>query len=130
MWRYIHKHGWQEIFLGCTSALIYLRSKDILHNIKSDNILIETTESSTVPAVLVDFNKACLSDEGRFHTSSPAEKKMYRRNHPQVAPEVREGYSRQKFASDIYAFGRIVYRINDIMLTIPFLHSLSLICCL
>ena len=125
----IHKNGWQQVLLGCTSALIYLRSKDILHNdIKSDNILIETAESGAVRAVLVDFNKACLSGEGRFYTLSPSEKKKYIKNHPQVAPEVREGYRCQTFASDLYAFGRIVYKINDIMLIIPYLHSLSLLC--
>ena len=72
----MHKNGWQQVLLGCTSALIYLRSKDILHNdIKCDNILIETTESGSVRAILVDFNKACLSGEGRFYTLSPPEKK-------------------------------------------------------
>ena len=69
-------------------------------------------------AVLVDFNKACLSGEGRFYTLSPLEKKKYIKNHPQVAPEG-EGYRCQTFASDVYAFGRIVYKINDIMFTIP-----------
>ena len=125
----MHKSGWQQVLLGCTSALIYLRSKDILHNdIKCDNILIETTESGSVRAILVDFNKACLSGEGRFYTLSPSEKKRYAKNHPQIAPEVREGYRCQTFASDLYAFGRIVYKINDIILTISHLHSLSLLC--
>lgn len=121
--------GWQQVLLGCTSALIYLQSKDILHNdIKCDNILIESTELGTVRAVLVDFNKACPSDSARFYTLSPADKRKYIKNHPQVAPEVREGYRCQSFASDIYAFGRVMFKINDLMLTIPFLNSLSLLC--
>ena len=125
----IRKSGWQQVLVGCTSALIYLQSKDILHNdIKSDNILIETTESGAVRAVLIDFNKACLAGEGRFYTLTPSEKKKYIKNHPQIAPEVREGYGCQTFASDLYAFGRIMYKINDIILTIPYLHSLSLLC--
>lgn len=86
----IQKSGWQQVLLGCTSALIYLQSKDILHDdIKSDNILIETTESGAVCAILVDFNKACLSGEGRFYALSPSEKK-YINNHPQVAPEEKD----------------------------------------
>ena len=102
--------------------------RDSHNDIKSDNILIETTESGAVCAILVDFNKACLSGEGRFYALSPSEKKMYIKNHPLVAPEVREGCGCQTFASDLYAFGRIVYKVNDIMLTIPYLHSLSLLC--
>ena len=125
----IDESGWQQVLLGCTSALTYLESKYILHNdIKSDNILIQTVESGAVHAVIIDFNKACLSGEGRFYTLSLTQKKKYMKNHPQIAPEVREGYRRHTFSSDIYAFGRIVYKINDMSLNIPYLHSLSLLC--
>ena len=122
-------NGWQQVLLGCTSALMYLQSKYILHNdIKCDNILIESTELGTVRAVLVDFNKACRSDCACFYTLSPADKRKYVKNHPQVPPEVREGNRCQSFASDIYAFGRVMFKINDLMLTIPFSNSLSLLC--
>ena len=57
----LNRHHWRQVLLGCLSALVYLKSKCILHNdIKSDNILIEKLPPtfSEVRAVLIDFNKA------------------------------------------------------------------------
>lgn len=59
---------WTQVLLGCSSALVYLKSKRILHNdIKSDNILIEKLppQFTEVRAVLIDFNKACLFREAQ-----------------------------------------------------------------
>ena len=120
--------AWKQILVGCTSALVYLQSKHILHNdIKTDNVLIEST-SSGVRAILIDFNKACLSCEAKLYKLSLEEKRKYSKFHPQIAPEVRNGSQRQSFASDIYSFGRIMYKINDIALMVPYVNSLSSLC--
>ena len=126
--RLLDSKAWRQILLGCTSALVYLQSKHILHNdIKTDNVLIEST-SSGVRAILIDFNKACLSCDAKVYKLSSEEKRRYSKYHPQIAPEVRNGSQRQSFASDIYSFGRILYKVNDIALVVPCVNSLSLLC--
>lgn len=72
--RLLDTKAWRQILLGCTSALMYLQSKHILHNdIKTDDVLIEST-SSGVKAVLIDFNKACLSCDAKLYKLSSEEK--------------------------------------------------------
>ena len=119
---------WKQVLLGSTSALVYLQAKDILHNdIKTDNILIERI-SNGVRALLIDFNKACHSDEGQVYKLSHKEKEKYAKHHPQIAPEVRCGFQKQSFASDMYSFGRVLYKINSKVLKIPCLSSMSVMC--
>ena len=59
---------------------------------------------------------------------STSEKEVYRKSHPQVAPDVRDGYCKQSTASDIYSFGRILSSINEEKLSIPVLASMSDMC--
>ena len=41
----LNPSDWKEVLIGCVSALVYLQTKNILHNdIKSDNIIIERLE--------------------------------------------------------------------------------------
>ena len=118
--------NWKQVLLGSTSALVYLQAKGILHNdIKTDNILIERLSGSDV---LIDFNKACRSDEGQVYKLSHEKKDKYAQHHPQVAPEVRCGIERQSFASNMYSFGRVLHKINSKVLKIPCLDSMSAVC--
>ena len=71
----VGEHQWKQVLLGCTSALMYLQTKKILHNdIKADNILIEEV-TNDVRAVLIDFNKACSVDNGKLYYLSPEQQK-------------------------------------------------------
>ena len=119
---------WKQIILGSISALVYLNDKRILHNdIKTDNILIERLPSG-IRSVLIDFNKACHSDEGQLYHLSAKEKERYATRHPQIAPEVRCGIKKQSFASDMYSFGRVLHKINSNALKLPCLDSMSTLC--
>lgn len=126
----ITPHNWKQILLGITSALVYLKSKSILHNdIKSDNILIEMLpmDYSTARSVLIDFNKACFEEDGVMYKLSSEERKKYAKHYPQVAPEIRCGTGKQTFASDIYSFGRVLQKIS-MELQICALTKLSSLC--
>ena len=66
-----------------------------------------------VCAVLIDFNKACLSCDAQRYNLSKQEK-IYAEHHPHIAPEVRSGDQVQSFASDVYSMGLIIGKINVI----------------
>ena len=120
---------WRQVLLGCTSALVYLKTKSILHNdIKNDNVLVERVSDHEIRAVIIDFNKACFLHEGHLYQLTPEQKMKYSKYHPQIAPEVCNGFQKQSFASDIYAFGRVLQKINSVALKVPCIGSLSLLC--
>lgn len=127
----LNRHHWRQVLLGCLSALVYLKSKCILHNdIKSDNILIGKLPStfSEVRAVLIHFNKACLRSEAQRYTLSSKEREYYAKHYSQIAPEVRNGCETQSFSSDIYSLGHVIKKINTAILEIPCICSLAELC--
>ena len=135
----LHKHKanisnnqWRQLLLGCCNALVYLKEKSVLHNdIKSDNILVERMPPRfiEVRAVLIDFNKACLSCDARRYNLSKQEKIYYAEHHPHIAPEVHSGDQVQSFASDVYSMGRIISKVNVIAMgEVPCICSMAELC--
>lgn len=123
--------NWKQVILGLVSALNYICSKNVIHNdIKSDNVLIEMLgdDYADARAILIDFNKACLLDEGKLYKLSKENEKKYAKSHPQIAPEVRRGLAKQSFASDVYSTGRVLHKINSMCLQIACIQSLSELC--
>ncbi len=119
---------WKRVVLRGTTALAYLQCKGILHNdIKADNIVIEKLPPNynQCRSILIDFGKACYVAETTLYHLSPEQKERYKAHHPQVAPEVRNGVSTQSFASDMYAFGRVLRQINLLKLKLPVVSHLA-----
>ena len=89
----------------------------ILHNdLKSDNIVLTPCLSSNrVNPVIIDFGKACSSNEGKLYHLSKKERNKYKMNHPQVAPDLRDGLCAQREASDIFSFWRIMCMISSLL---------------
>ena len=74
-------------------------NKGFLHNdLKLDNIVIGNTMS--------------LSD---------TERDVYKREHSQIAPDLRDGLVAQSILTDVYSLGRIIKSCNSV-----FLHSAKL----
>ena len=98
-----------------TEAVKYLHSvAHFLHNdIKSDNILFANNHvaNEKFSVVLIDFNKATRTSDGKKYTLSAEEKTLYQSHCPHLAPEVIEGISKQTCASDIFAVGRLFKQI-------------------
>ena len=120
--------NWKVILLGLVSALKYIHQRDILHNdIKSDNIVIDG-RSSVPQSILIDFGKGCFVSDAKTYTLSLKERRRYAIDHPQVAPDLRDGHCRQSEYSDVYSVGRVLNQINDKFLHIPFLASYASLC--
>jgi serine/threonine protein kinase len=118
----------KAVIIGLMSAVKYLHDNNILHNdIKSDNVIVEYTASSA-KGVLVDLGKACYVADSRRYDLSKEERKKYSNNHPQIAPDLRDGHCSQSFASDIYSIGRVLSELNRLVLEVPALNSLSNMC--
>ena len=106
----------------------YIHAKGILHNdIKSDNIVLDN-QCAHIQSVLVDFGKACYTQDAKQYHLTATQQCLYEHNHPQVAPDLRDGLCKQSKLSDVYSFGRVMDSVNKISLNLPVLCSLSSQC--
>lgn len=64
--------------------------------------------------VIVDFGKACAINCGTLYRLSVKEREQYKVDHPQIAPDLRDGLCKQNEASDIYSLRRIMSRIDAV----------------
>ena len=122
--------NWKVILLGLVSALKYIHQNRVLHNdinLKSDNIMIDS-RSSVPQSILIDFGKGCFVSDAKTYTLSLKERRRYAIDHPQVAPDLRDGHCRQSEYSDVYSVGRVVNQVNDKFLHIAFLTSYASLC--
>ena len=121
-------NDWKVILMGGIAAIDYLCNRKIIHNdIKGDNMLIEylPPDYKSCRSILIDFGKACYISEAMLYNLSVEQKEFYKKNHPQIAPEVRNGLEMQSYCSDIYSYGRIFQQINEEMLKIPVLYKMA-----
>ncbi len=101
---------------------LHMKYKIIHNDLKSDNIVISPSGvGDFFRAVIIDFGKACATTCGKFYSLSVKDREQYKHDHPQIAPDLRDGCCKQTEASDIYSFGRTICRIN----TVKKIHSLK-----
>ena len=124
-------NDWKILLTGATAAMEYLCNEKIIHNdIKGDNILIEYLPPNykVCRAVLIDFGKACYTSDAMLYKLSEEQKEVYKKNYPQIAPEVRNGLAKQSYYSDMYSFGRVFQIVNEDILKIPVLYNMASLC--
>ena len=101
------------------SALEYLHeSVNVLHNdVKDDNIVLEkfchSSSSSSINAVLIDFNRACPVTDARVPLRNSKELRDKGEDH-----EVNQGLRKQSKAADCYSFGYFVKTVRRICTTL------------
>jgi len=120
---------WLNILRGVIHGLDYLHSNyKVIHNdIKGDNIVLDMKESS-IEGIIIDFGKACSISEGEYYTLSETKKEKYKRYHPHISPDLRDGVSKQSVLSDVYSYGRIVSAVNESKVKDEHLTQLSKNC--
>lgn len=123
----ISNDNWKNILI-VASAVLHLHSKGILYNdIKSDNIVLDG-HLSDIRSVLIDLGKGCFISDARIYKLSDYQKQIYKDEHPQIAPEVRDGRHKQSIYSDIYSLGRVVKKVNEKTLKLSCLSTYSSRC--
>jgi serine/threonine protein kinase len=92
------------------SGLEHLHTQcKILHNdLKDDNIAL----SKTLSQIRAVIGKACKISEGKYYSLTQEERKRYKTRHPQIAPDLCDGRSRQSVTTDVYSVGRVLSTIN------------------
>ena len=125
----ISSSQWKQIILGIISGIYYIHYKcDILHNdIKEDNIVLEINDGQ-FKAVLIYFGKACFIGNGKKYSLSLDDVTLYKRNHPHIPPDLRDGLCFQNRLSDVYSFGRLLLLVYEKVLPVPVLEPLSKEC--
>ena len=106
-----------DVLVGLCSGVQYVHTSGFLHNdLKLDNVVLGNSLSGNLKPYIIDFGKACLITKGRTYSLSDAEISMYKKEHPQVAPDLRDGLVKQTISSDIFSLGRIMKRCNSVMI--------------
>lgn len=98
-------------------GLQYVHTSGVLHNdLKLDNVVVGNSLSGTLKPYIIDFGKACPIIKGKKYFLTEEEVAVYKKEHPQVAPDLRDGLVQQSQATDIYSLGRILKRCNSVLL--------------
>ena len=108
-----HTFDWKLIMRQIVDGMELLhRRHKILHNdLKNDNILLSHDGGHFPHAIIADFGKACDIQCGKMYHLTVKERDVYKTDHPQIAPDLRDGHCKQSEASDVYSLGRIMYRM-------------------
>ena len=102
-----------NILKDVCSGLHFIHHKGFLHNdLKLDNIVIGSTLTQNMRPYIIDFGKACPIDNVKRYSLSEAQKELYKKDHPHIAPDLRDGLVTQSSSTDIYSLGRILKRCN------------------
>ena len=115
-----------QLVVQVCDGLRYVHGKGFLQNdLKLDNVVIGESLTQSVRAYIIDFGKACLLANGKRYHLTEEEKSLYKREHSQVAPDLRDGVVCQCVATDVYSFGRILKRVNATVLHSATLSTLA-----
>ena len=90
-------------------ALEYMHNKRTLHNdVKTNNIVLQETESDQLLPVVIAFGKACLIEEGKPLHLDKKQQTEYKRLYKHIAPEAIEGRQKESEASDVFSLRHVL----------------------
>lgn len=124
-----NKNGIKYLYQVAT-AVAYMHEKGYLHNdIKGNNIVLDGRQTEEVQARLTDFGKACHHTKGKWYHLTEEQQQEYKANHPQIAPDLRDGRVAQNAKTDVFALGRLIVKMCKMYSMGRELHKVAS-CCL
>ena len=103
-----------QLLLDISKGLQFIHDSGILHNdLKLDNVVFGSSITKPLRAYIVDFGKACSVRNGKTYQLLPEDKALYKKEHTQIAPDLRDGHTAQSQATDIYSLGRVIKKANQ-----------------
>ena len=109
-----------DMLISLCKGLQHVHTSGFLHNdLKLDNVVVGISLSGKLRPYIIDFGKACPVARGKKYSLKEEDIIIYKKEHPQVAPDLRDGLVQQSQATDIYSLGRILKRCNSVLLHSP-----------
>lgn len=111
----LSKAVFSDILVGVCKGLKYIHEKGFLHNdLKLDNVVLGNSISKMYLPYIIDFGKSCRIASGKRYTLTEEQKTLYKKEHTQIAPDLRDGMVSQSVLTDTYSLGRIMKRVNSV----------------
>lgn len=77
-------------------------------------------------AVIIDFRK---DGQGKKYTLTDSDRKLYKTRHPHIAPDLRDGLTKQDKYSDVYSAGRLLILLMEKKVLVnPAIYKLANLC--
>ena len=111
---FVDSVNWKDILRQISCGLEHLHLKiKLLHNdIKCDNVVLTSRDAEpSIGVVIIDFGKACDIGKGRSYSLSQSQKDYYKKHHPHIAPDLRDGLCKQSERSDICYHLSVIHKL-------------------
>lgn len=109
---FVNQRKWVSILHRCALGLESIHELGFIHNdLHLKNVILDRMDGHIHP-VIIDFGKACRFSDGRCRVVNNVD--AYTKHHPWIAPETITGDYKESTSSDVYGFGYIMLKVNEV----------------
>ena len=114
----------KDMLISLCKGIKHVHASGFLHNdLKLDNVVVGNSLSGKLKPYIINFGKACPIAKGKKYSLLEEDIVTYKKEQPQVAPDLRDGLVQQSQATDVHSLGRILKRCNSVLLYSPDLST-------